>query len=410
MRLTSPSSKPLQGVRVIDFTHVLAGPACSYYLSLLGADVIKVESPNVGDCMRHRGGSDRELAAEAMSTAYITQGSGKRSIAVDLNHSEGLAVMKLLLQDADVFVENHRPSTMQRLRLSYDDVKEINPKLIHCAMTGYGRGGPKGDAPAYDINIQAACGLMTLTGEQDSGPVRTGAPIMDYGTGLAAGFAVSTALYQRHITGQGTFIDVSMLEVGLSLMSSTLTDYLSTGKVPQAAGNAANSRSPGAGCFATKHGTLSLGVNEEHQFWALMDVFGCSNLRQDNRLKDRTSRMTHQNFISELLAEKLKQRTAKEWETLMLNNGVPAAVVQTLPECLTQEQVTERQFVHSLKGEFSSIKVPTLPFRLGDEKSHYPDSPPPKRGEQSVELLKELGVSQARIDHLLSLKVVETPE
>ncbi len=382
--------KPLQGIRVIDFTHVLAGPACAYYLSLLGAEVIKVESPELGDSMRHRGGSDASRAAKGMSTAYLTQGGNKRSITVDLSEPEGFLVMKTLLESADVFVENHRPSTLESLGLSYRAVNQINPKVIHCAMTGYGRGGPKEDAPAYDINIQAACGVMTLTGEAESGPTRTGAPIIDYGTALAAGFAVSTALYQREKTQLGTFIDVSMLEVGLSLMSSTITDYLVTGKEPKQAGNAANSKSPGAGCFETKEGLLSLGVNEEHQFKALIKLLDDPAWYRDIRFRDKKSRIVNREAVSELLTRCLKQRTAKDWEQLMLIAGVPAAAVQTLPQCLAQEQVSERGFIHQYEGKDSAIAVPTLPFRMGGVFSHQPETSPPVKGEHTAELLAEL--------------------
>jgi len=205
---------PFTGLVVVDFTHVLAGPAAAYYLGLLGAEVIKVESASKGDAIRHRGGTDAQAAKAGMSTSYLTQGAGKRSITLDLESKEGLQRFHQLLARADILVENHIPNTMQRLGLDEESVSARHPHLIHCAMTGYGRGGPQENTAAYDVNIQAACGLMEATGTEESGPVRTGAPVLDYGTALAASFAISAALFERATTGEGCFIDVSMLETG----------------------------------------------------------------------------------------------------------------------------------------------------------------------------------------------------
>jgi len=222
---------PFAGLLVVDFTHVLAGPACSYYLGLLGAEVIKVESVTKGDAIRHRGGTDARAAKAGMSTSYLTQGAGKRSIALDLESSDGntsddISHFHQLLARADILVENHVPNTMRRLHLDEDSIAARHPHLIHCAMTAYGRGGPQENTAGYDVNLQAACGLMEATGTQESGPTRTGAPVLDYATAMAASFAIAAALYERASTGEGSFIDVSMLETGLSLMSSSITDFL----------------------------------------------------------------------------------------------------------------------------------------------------------------------------------------
>ncbi|MBT6095706.1 MAG: CoA transferase [Rhodospirillaceae bacterium] len=404
-RSTTP---PLRGIRVVDFTHVLAGPACTYFLASLGADVIKVETVGRGDCTRSRGGTDAERAAAEMSTPYLTQGGGKRSLAVDLSSPKGHEIMSRLLAKADVFVENHRPSMLEALKLDYASVAAINPNIIHCAMTGYGRRGPKEDAPAYDVNIQAACGLMTMTGSADSGPTRTGAPIMDYGTAMAAGFAVSTALFQRTQSGQGTFIDVSMLETAMTLMSSAVTDYLATGNVPKQRGNAANSRSPAAGSFPTKDGLLSLGINEEHQFKALADVLGKAKWNDDPRYTDRAARMENADTLEAELLAVLGERSAAEWEGMMLAGGVPAARVRTLPEALDDPQIASRNYLHEHPGDdITAVSVPTLPFRIGATDAHVPDRPPPTRGEHSAEILAELGFANDEISAMSATHVVE---
>lgn len=366
---------PFEGIRVIDFTHVLAGPACSFYLGILGAEVIKVESPGRGDGMRYRGGTDKDAAARGMSTAYLTQGAGKSSVEIDLESQKGARQMRGLLAEADVFVENHLPATTLRLGLDWESTQAINPRLIHCSMTGYGRGGPMENTPAYDVNIQAASGLMTLTGSAETGPLRTGAPIVDYGVALAAGFAISAALFQRQSTSQGSFIDVSMLETAHCMMSSTITDFLSTGNAPKPRGNAANSRSPGAGNFECKDGLLSLGVNEESQFVRLAKAMGRSDWLSDPRFQDSKARAIHASAFEAELTEELKKHTAPEWEHILQAACVPVARVRTLPESLRERHAIGRGFI----ADAGDARVPTLPFKINNNRPSSL-SPAPRLG------------------------------
>ena len=369
--------KPLHDLVVIDFTHVLAGPACSYYLGLLGAMVIKIESPHKGDAIRHRGGTDASASAQAMSTSYLTQAAGKYALTLDLETDEGRDKLHQLLAQADIFVENHRPQLMAQLGLDETQLLARHPHLIYASLTGYGRGGPQENSTAYDVNIQAACGIMDATGTATSGPIRTGAPIMDYATGLSAGFAICAALYQRNQTGTGSFVDISMLETGLSLMSSTITDYLATGNVPQRRGNLANSRSPGAGSFPCQDGILSLGVNEESHFIALANALDRSDWLHDVRFKDLGARKKHASELVTEMETRLVEKTADEWEVILQQAGVPCAKLRSLPEALASEQVTERGFIQSLSD---GTKVPTLPFRIGNTKAYAPSRPAPRLG------------------------------
>ena len=375
--------KPFENLTVIDFTHVLAGPACSYYLGLLGAEVIKVESPHKGDAIRHRGGTDAKAASEGMSTPYLTQAGGKQSITIDLETSDGMDFFHALLERADVFVENHIPKTMKRLGLDEATVLNRHPHLIYCALTGYGRGGPQENTAAYDVNIQASCGLMDATGTIESGPIRTGAPILDYSTGLTAGFAISAALFQRAQTGRGSFVDVSMLETGLALMSSTITDYYQTGNAPQRRGNLANSRSPGAGSFPCKDGTLSLGVNEESHFVSLAKALGNEHWLTDQRYAERANRKQNAAQLVEEIEQALMSKTAKDWEPILQSAGVPCARLRSLPEALASQQVQDRGFVQSLPD---GTKVPTLPFRIGQNKPYQPRSGAPTLGADNETL------------------------
>ena len=378
-------SQPFEGLMVVDFTHVLAGPACAYFLGLLGADVIKVESADKGDAIRHRGGTDERAAAAGMSTSYLTQAAGKRSLALDLETPEGLDLFHRLLERADVLVENHVPSTMQRLGLDEATLSRRHPHLVHCAMTGYGRGGPQENTPAYDVNIQASCGLMEATGTPESGPIRAGAPVLDYATALAASFAISAALYARAASGRGSFVDVSMLETGMTLMSSTVTDYLKTGNAPQRRGNLANSRSPGAGSFACGEGVISLGVNEESHFHNLATALARPDWLTDPRYAGRPARKTHAAELGEEIEQELSSRTAAEWEPILQQAGVPSARIRTLPECLESDQVKRRHYIHA--DPETGLRTPTLPFRLNGAKAHEPAGSAPRHGQDSDDIL-----------------------
>ena len=397
-------STPLKGIKVLDFTHVLAGPACAYYLGLLGADIIKVESVSKGDAMRHRGGTSDKMSAKGMSTAYMTQASGKRSIAIDINTKEGFIIFEKILKNSDVLVENHRPETLKKLGLTSTYLNQINSRLIHCALTGYGRHGDKENASAYDVNIQAICGIMNLTGFEGQGPIRTGAAIMDYSVALAAGFAISSALFQRTKTGEGNFIDVSMLETAYTLMSSTIVDFLHTGNKPKQRGNAANSRSPTAGSFECKKGLISLGVNEEHHFSNLAKMMNKEEWLDNKKFSNKLNRKKFANELLDQISNVLKLKTAEEWEKLAISYGVPAARVLSLSESLDLKQNKDRSFFHSFDD--INLKVPTLPFRLNNAKNHPPSNPPYPLGYNTIEILEELGLSKNEIRILEDQKII----
>ena len=394
---------PLDGIRVIDWTHVLAGPACAYYLGVLGAEVIKVERPVRGDAMRHRGGSDADRAARGMSTAYMTQSAGKASLALDLDSADGRAVFARLLQRADVLVENHRPATLARLGLGEAQTRAMNPRLIHCAMTGYGRNNDMAEAPAYDVNIQAISGLMALTGTQETGPTRTGAPIIDYATGLAGALGVMSALMARGQTGEGAFVDVSMLETAFALMSATITDYCLTGTAPKPRGNAANSRSPSSGTFACLAGHISLGVNEEAQFQALAHALGQSDWLQDPRFATPCARDTHRDALGAALSAVLRTRPAAEWENVLMAAGVPCARLRTLPQALDLPAAHQRNYAARGPAGFSG-----LPFVL-EGTDRVSGAAPKALGADTRAVLADLGYGDAEVEALLEAGVVSAP-
>src|SRR5262247_4115307 len=259
-------TRPFEGIRVIDATHVLAGPFATYQLAVLGADVIKVEHPDEPDQSRQNG-TDKALNRANMGTSFLTQASNKRSLALDLRTERDRDVLKKLAATADVFVENYRPGAFEALGLGYEALAAVNPRLIYASFSAFGQGGPRGRQTAYDHVIQASSGIMAMTGTQDVHPIKFGAPAIDYATGMTGAFALASALFQRERTGRGQYIDMAMLDVAMILMSSLLTGYLSNGIHPRPHGN----RHPHAtnGAYETKDGLLMLGA---------------SNLRQQRRL------------------------------------------------------------------------------------------------------------------------------
>src|SRR5215510_5724188 len=249
--------QPFEGIRVIDATHVLAGPFATYQLALLGADVIKVEHPDDPDQSRGAG-TDKELNRRNMGTAFLTQASNKRSITLDLKHEKEREILKKLVSTADIFVENYRPGAFETLGLGYDALAAINPRLIYASFSAFGQKGPRGEQTAYDHVIQATSGIMAMTGTPEVNPVKYGSPAVDYATGMTGAFALAAALFQRERSGKGQRIDMAMLDVAMTLMSSHLTGYLRNGVAPKPHGN----KHPHAtnGAFETKDGLVMLGA------------------------------------------------------------------------------------------------------------------------------------------------------
>ncbi|MFL5280511.1 MAG: CaiB/BaiF CoA transferase family protein, partial [Rhodopila sp.] len=229
-------ARPFEGIRIIDITHVLAGPFAAYQLALMGADVIKVEDPNDPDQSRDSG-TDNDLNHAGMGTGFLTQGSNKRAITLNLKTEQGRAILKKLVATADVLVENYRPGAFETLGLGYEDLRRINPKLIYASFSAFGQGGPKRERTAYDHVIQSTSGIMAMTGTPDANPIKIGAPAIDYATGTMGAYALSAALFQRERTGQGQRIDMAMLDVAMILMASHVTGYLRNGSHPRPSGN-----------------------------------------------------------------------------------------------------------------------------------------------------------------------------
>ncbi len=390
----------LEGVRVLDLTNVLAGPFCAYQMALLGAEVIKVEVPGEGDLARQLG-ADADLNARRMGASFLAQNSGKQSITLNLKCAEGKALLKRLVRTADVLIENFRPGVMARLGLSYDDLQAENPALVYCAISGFGQTGPLKTAPAYDQIIQGLSGMMSITGSAESAPLRVGYPVADTLAGMTAAFAISSALVRKQATGQGGFIDVSMLDSVLATMGWVVSNYLIAGVEPQPHGNDNFTAAP-SGAFHASDGMLNIAANKQEQFEALVVALDRPALATDPRFAKREDRKRNRAALTEEIEAVLRTRTCTQWETTFNSIGIPAGAVLTVPQALALPQVQHRQLLKSMDkvpGVDRPLTIARTGFKLTDGDPDV-QLPPPLLGQHTVDVLTQLGLSTAEIEHL----------
>ena len=390
---------PLAGVRVLDLSNVLAGPFCAYQLALFGAEVTKVEHPEGGDLAR-RLGADKDAAARNMGASFVAVNAGKRSITLNLKDPRGKAILLDLVRNADVLVENFRPGVMDRLELGYDQLSKVNPALVYCAISGFGDEGELSRRPAYDQIIQGMSGVMSVTGDAQSAPLRVGYPVSDTVGGLTAAFGICAALVDARTSGRGRRLDVSMLEATLATMGWVVSNYLNAGVEPAPMGNENFTAAP-SGTFRTGAGLLNIAANETRQFESLCEVIGRPDLPRDERFCARHTRKQYREALKAEIETALAADSAANWEARLLERGVPVGRVLSVPEILAHPHLAERGFIRefaAVEGE-AAQRVTRAGLRLTDADA-APATPAPTLGAHTRETLAQLGYEAAQIDAL----------
>ncbi|QFU09702.1 Crotonobetainyl-CoA:carnitine CoA-transferase [Rhodobacteraceae bacterium THAF1] len=385
--MTDPT-KPLAGTRVLDLTNVLAGPFACHQLVHLGAEVIKVEAPGRGDLARNLG-LDPTLSARGMGISFLAQNAGKQSITLNLKIPRGKDALKRLVATADVLIENFRPGVMERLNLGPDVLRAENPGLIYCAISGFGQDGPWANRPAYDQIVQGVSGVMSITGDADSAPLRVGYPLADTVGGLTAAMAICAAL---QADPRGCVIDVSMLESVLATMGWVVSNHLIGGVTPAPHGNE-NPTSAPSGAFQCADGLLNIAANRDEQWETLARHLGRADLLDRADYATREDRKANRLTLKAELETVLTTRPAEDWAEELNAIGVPAGAVMSLPDILSHPQVADRDFLARFEdapGVDRAIDLMRIGAQIDGQRPKV-DSPPPVLGKDTQAILKGLG-------------------
>jgi len=390
--------KLLENIRVLDMTNVLSGPFATLHLALLGAEVIKIENPDGGDLARKLGNVPK-LNKEMMGTSFLAQNANKKSMTLNMKAAEGKEIFRKLVQTADVLVENFRPDVMGRLGFSYDVLKEINPKLIYCAISGFGQTGPDAYKPAYDQIIQGLSGVMAVNGDERLNPLRAGFPVCDTVGGLNAAFAIMAALFYRERTGNGQFIDIALLDSIMPLMGWVAANLLIGGQQPVPLGNDNFTAAP-SGTFVTKNGFINIAANKQEQWDDLADELGLPGLKEDPRFKERDTRKANRKELTPLLEVKLKEEDTAYWVEKLNARGIPSGDILGLEEALKAPQTAHRDTIVTVNEPgIGDIKI----FNLTAKFSQTPGAvktPPPRLSAHTAEILGGLGYTSEDLKNL----------
>ncbi|MEY4370115.1 MAG: hypothetical protein RL564_2065 [Pseudomonadota bacterium] len=403
----------LSHLRVVDLSRVLAGPWASQILADMGADVIKIERPGSGDDTRGWGppflkdeaGNDTTEAAY-----YLGANRGKKSLTLNIAAPEAQEIIRHLVKDADVFIENYKVGDMARYGLSYQDLKQINPRIVYCSITGFGQTGPMAEIAGYDFIVQGLGGLMSITGERDDlpggGPQKVGVAVADIMTGLYSTIAILAAIEHRHSSGEGQYIDMALLDVQVATIANMNMNYLCSGKVPGRQGNAHANIVPYQ-VFNAADGELILAVGNDTQFAKLCAVLGCPEIAGDERYAKNANRVRHRDALLPLLQQRLVTRSVAQWVDVLQPEGVPCGPVNSIAQTFANPQVIHRQMrvdlPHPLAGSVPSV---ANPIKFSGTPIQYGEAPP-TLGQHSDQVLREyVGLSDAEIEALRIKRII----
>ncbi|WP_322014708.1 CaiB/BaiF CoA-transferase family protein [Paraburkholderia sp. J12] len=396
----------LQGIKVVDLTRALSGPFCSMVLADLGADVVKVEAGPHGDMSRAWGPFDRGI-----STYYLSCNRNKRGLCVDLRDPRGLDAVRTLIDGADVVIENFKPGTVENMGLGYEALAARNPRLVMGSINAFGDSGPLADWPGFDQIAQGYSGMMSLTGFADGEPTRTGTAIGDLSAGMWLAMAILSALYERERTGRGQHVSTSLLASLVGLLSVHGQRYLSLGDVPRRTGNAHSVIAP-YGVFETADGPLNIAPITTDMWLRLCQLLDLPHLPADPRFSTNETRVANREALKALLETRLKTRGKREWTELFVNAGLPAGPIHTLDEVFADAQVQHSRLVetvdHATLGALRQIPTPVfgVASQGGPAAREASRHAPPTLGEHSLDVLREAGFDDAKLDALLAAGVV----
>jgi crotonobetainyl-CoA:carnitine CoA-transferase CaiB-like acyl-CoA transferase len=384
--------QPLAGVRVLEITEVLAGPFCGMLLGDMGADVIKIERPGVGDATRAQG----PFAQNGMSFAFTMVNRNKRSLTLNLKDPRAQAVARRIAGEVDIVLENFRPGVMASVGLGYEELRAHNPGLIYCSISGFGQTGPYRDLGGFDLVAQGMCGLMSVTGEPDGMPCKAGFPVTDLGTALYAAYGIMAALHHRERTGEGQLVDTSLFECGVSWSIWHVARYLGTGVTPGAQGSGHPLSAPYQ-AFATADGHIIVGAGSQPLWARFCRVLGAAELRDDPRFDTVAKRAQHLSELVAALQPYFRRHTTAEWRALFDEAGIPCGPINTIPQMLEDPQARARNMIleydHPVAGPIknigSAVKLSATPPGMR--------MPPPSLGQHNEEVLAGLGMSVAEI-------------
>jgi len=398
------ASRLLGGVRVLDLTNVLSGPFATLHLALLGAEVIKVENPVDGDLARKLGNVP-ELNDRLMGTSFLAQNANKKSLTLNLKERQAREIFLKLAATADVVVENFRPGVMERLGLSYAALSAANPRLVYCAISGFGQTGPDALKPAYDQIIQGLSGIMAINGDERLNPLRCGFPVCDTVGGLNAAFAIMAALYHRERTGEGQCIDVALVDSIMPLMGWVAANLLIGRQQPQLLGNDNFTAAP-SGTFATQDGAINIAANKQEQWEAVTEVLGVPALKADPRFARRDTRKQNRRALTELLEVELRKRPTEHWVEALNARGVPSGAILGLEAALAQEQIAHRGTIQSVRADgIGELKLFGLTARF-EKTPGAVETAPPRLSDHTEEILGRLGYSRDDVAQLRQRGIV----